>query len=195
MLRSRVLLATFLVVSCAACSQDGASSTPSASPDPTVSGPSAPTTSITPELAGYDEDERAAYEDAVRDYDAFTKRNDAFYVAGETTIKAKDFYQRYAIDWSTAWGNLAQAANNNVTVTGSTKTVWTKPRSVELGARDGDIVVVRRCLDQSGWVVRQNGKKVAQPQLKDPHVYVVRLEKRSGETWWRSGIAAQEQTC
>lgn len=44
-----------------------------------------------------------------------TKHNDAFYAAGATTIEVKDFYQRYAVDWSTAWGNLAQVANNKVT--------------------------------------------------------------------------------
>lgn len=75
MLRSRVVLATFLVATCAACSQDGASPAPSVSPDPTTSAPSAPTSSAPPELAGYSEDERAAYEAAVTDYDAFTSRD------------------------------------------------------------------------------------------------------------------------
>ena len=195
MLRSRVVLATFLVVTCAACSQDGASPAPSVSPDPTTSAPSAPTSSVPPEPAGYSEDERAAYEAAVTDYDAFTERNDKFYAAGDTTIKAKNFYQRHAVDWSTAWGNLAQVANNNVTVTGTTKTVWTKPRSIEIGGTDGDVIVVRRCLDESGRVVTQNGQELEQPQFKDPHVYTIRLEKRPSEKWWRSGIAKQGQTC
>ena len=75
------------------------------------------------------------------EYDAFIKRSDAFYAAGETTVEAKKFYQRYAVDWSTAWGNLAQVVNNEVTVTGTTRTVWTKPRSIELGTAKGDVVV------------------------------------------------------
>lgn len=195
MLRSRIVLATFLVVVCAACSQNGASPALSASPDPTTSAPSAPASSVPPELAGYSKDKRAAYEAAVTDYDAFTKGNDKFYAAGETTIKAKNFYQRYAVDWSTAWGNLAQVANNNVTVTGTTNTVWTKPRSIELGAPDGDVIVVRRCLDESGRVVTQNGQELEQPQFKDPHVYTIRLEKRPSEKRWRSGVAEQGQTC
>ena len=195
MLRSRLVLATFLVVACAACSENGASPAPSASPISTTSAPSAPTSFVPPELAGYSEKERAAYETAVTEYDAFTRRNDEFYAAGETTGAAKRFYQTYAVDWSTAWGNLAQVANNNVTVTGSTKTVWTKPKSIELGGPKGDVVVLRRCLDESGRVVNQNGKKVDQPQFKDPHVYTVRLEKRRGEDWWRSGVAEQGSTC
>lgn len=195
MLRSRALLASLLLLICAACSQDNAATTPSPSPDPTTSAPSAPTSSNPPELAGYSEKQRAAYETAVDEYDAFTKRNDKFYAAGRTTGAAKKFYQRYAVDWSTAWGNLAQVANNNVTVSGSTKSVWTKPRSVKLGGPRGDVILLRRCLDESGRVVTQNGKKLNQPQFKKPHIYTVRLEKHPGEDWWRSGIAEQGQTC
>jgi hypothetical protein len=196
MLRSRLVLATLLVVTCAACNQNEASPVPSPSPDPTTSAPSAPTSSIPPELAGYDEKERAAYETAVNEYDAFTRRNDNFYAAGQTTGAAKKFYQRYAVDWSTAWGNLGQVVNNKVTLSGTTKTVWTKPRSIEVdGSSKGDVVVLRRCLDESGRVVTQNGKKVDQPQFDDPHIYAVRLEKHPGEDWWRSGIAQQGRTC
>ena len=195
MLRSRLVLATFLVVACAACSDEGASPTPTTDPPSTSSAPTAPTSSVPPGLAGYSEQERAAFETAVTEYDAFTRRNDEFYATGDTTVAAKRFYQRYAVDWSTAWGNLAQIANNDVTVTGSTKTVWTKPKSIELGGPKGDVVVLRRCLDESGRVVKQNGQKVNQPQFKDPHVYTVRLEKRRGEPRWRSGIAEQGSTC
>ena len=55
--------------------------------------------------------------------------------------------------------------------------------------------MLRRCLDESGRVVTQNGKKLNQPQFKKPHIYTVRLEKHPGEDWWRSGIAEQGQTC
>ena len=194
-LRSRLVLATFLVVTCAACSDNEASPAPSPSPDPTTSAPSAPTSSIPPELAGYNEKQRAAYETAVDEYDAFTRRNDKFYAAGQTTGTARKFYRRYAVDWSTAWGNLAQVANNKVRVTGTTKTVWTRPRSIEVDGSRADVIMVRRCLDESGRVVTQNGKKLDQPQFKKPHIYTVRLEKRPREDWWRSGIAEQGQTC
>jgi len=195
MLPSRVALASFLVLACAACSQNGALPAPSPSSSPTTSAPSAPTSSVPPELSGYSEQERAAYQKAVAAYDAFTKRNDRLYAAGQTTVAAKRFYQRYAVDWSTAWGDLAVIANNRVTVTGPTKTVWTKPKSIELGGPKADTVVLRRCLDESGRVVTQNGKTVDQPQFKDPHIYTVRLEKRLGEDWWRSGTVDQGPTC
>jgi hypothetical protein len=111
MLRCGLVLATFQVVTCAACSHNEASPARSASPDPTTSAAPPPTSSIPPELAGYTEQQRAAYKIAVDEYDAFTKRNDRFYAAGQTTGAAKKFYQRYAVDWSTAWGNLGQVAN------------------------------------------------------------------------------------
>ncbi|GAB3662545.1 hypothetical protein GCM10027596_24210 [Nocardioides korecus] len=129
------------------------------------------------------------------EYDAFTKRNDKFYAAGQTTGAARKFYQRYAVDWSTAWGNLAQVANNKVRVTGTTTTVWTKPRSIKVDGSRADVIMLRRCLDESGRVVTQKGKKLDQPQFKKPHIYTVRLEKHPREDWWRSGIAEQGQTC
>jgi hypothetical protein len=129
------------------CLQPGrATSAPTPSVSPTTSTPTAPTSSVPPELAGYNVDERAAYQTAVAEYDAFIKRNDDFYAAGETTAEAKNFYQNYAIDWSTAWGNLAQVVNSGVKVAGTTRTVWTKPQSIKLGTAMGDVIVVRRCL-------------------------------------------------
>jgi hypothetical protein len=195
MLRSRLMLATFLVAACAACSDGAASTAPTESPSSTTSAPTDPTSPVPPELVGYTEQERVAYESAVTEYDAFTTRSDRFYAAGQTTVAAKSFFQRYSIDWSTAWGDLAVIANNNITITGSTNTVWTKPKSIELGRAMSDVVVLRRCFDESGRVVSQNGKKVDQPQFKHPHVYTVRLEKRRGENWWRSGTVEQGETC
>lgn len=200
MLRSRLVLTTFLLIVCAGCSDDDPAASPASDPQSTPASSStpissAPTSSVPPELAGYGEHERAAYVAAIPEYDAFVKRNEKFYAAGRTTVGAKKFYQRYAIDWSTSWGDLAQVANNNATVTGTTKTVWTKPSSIKLGAPTGDVIVLTRCLDESGRIVTQNGRTVEQPQLKVPHVYTVRLEKRPGESWWRSGIAEQGRTC
>src|SRR3712207_6938328 len=84
------VLVTFLVVSCAACSKEEATPAPSPSASPTkttTTAPTAPTSSVPPELAGYNEGERAAYEAAVAAYNAFTKRNDAFYAVGETSVE------------------------------------------------------------------------------------------------------------
>ncbi|MDX6310289.1 MAG: hypothetical protein QOI06_3335 [Nocardioidaceae bacterium] len=198
MLRFRVILASSFVVACAACSQGGAATSPSPSDTPTLSSPTAPSTptsTLPSTLVGYSAKERTAYLAAVRAYNEFSRRNDSFYAAGRTTGAAKRFYQRYAVDWSTAWGNLAQAANNHVKVTGSTNIVWTKPQSIKLGQSMGDVVVLRRCLDESGWVVTQNGKVLDQPQLKQPHVDTIRLEKHPGEDWWRAGVAKQGPTC
>ena len=193
----RLTLTALLIAACAACDGSGSAEPASSSSPPSVSlpSPSAATSSVPPELAGYDEAERAAYREAVVAYDRFSRRNDGFYARGETTPKAKEYYQRWAVDWSTAWANLAQVANNGVTVRGTTKTVWTRPKSIDLGGPDGDVVVLRRCLDEAGRVVEQDGTTVKQPQLEEPHVYTIRLERRPNEDRWRSGVAEQGRTC
>lgn len=195
MLRSRVVVATFLVLTCAACSDDGASTAPPTTASPTLSAPSTAAPSVPPELEGYGPDERAAYQAAVTAYASYIKRNDAIYAAGKTTVGAKNFFQKYAIDWSTAWGNLAEIVNNHATVSGETKTVWTKPKTIKLNASSGDVVVLRVCVDASSTVVTQYGKRLPQPQLRHPRVQTVRLERRPAEMWWRSGIAKQGKTC
>ncbi len=119
MLRSRLVLATFLVVTCAACSHNEASPAPSPSPDPTTSAPSATTSSIPTELAGYNEKQLAAYETA-RGRVRRVHQAQRQVLRGRTDDRrGEEVYQRNALDWSTAWGNLAQVANNNVTVPGS----------------------------------------------------------------------------
>ena len=199
MVRTVLVVASLLVMTCPACSDEGSAKPPPSSPTsaaPSVSGSaSASSSSVPPELAGFTTDEREAYATAVSAYDHFNKRNDALYAAGSTTLAAKAFFQKYAVDWATAWGNLAQAVNNDIRVSGRAMTVWTRPVTVELGAAKGDSVVVRRCLDESGRIVTQDGATVDQPQFKKPHVYRVRMIKRSGETWWRSGVAVQGQPC
>lgn len=194
-LRIGVVLATFLVLACASCSDDNAAPVPTPSTHSASSTPSAPTPSVPAELAGFTEDERAAYLVAVDAYADYLHETDRIYAEGKTTAAAKDFYRRYAIDWSTTWGNLAVAVNNGVTITGQTRLVWTRPKSINIGTPAGDIVVIRRCLDESHRVVKQNGAVVEQPQSKDPHVYTVRLEKRAAEDWWRAGIAKLGKTC
>jgi hypothetical protein len=150
---------------------------------------------VPPELAGYSEDERLAYDEALAAYADYLAESDKIYARGETTVAAKRFYQRYAIDWSTAWGNLAVVANNRVTITGEARALWTRPVSIGLTPDAGDVVVIRRCVDESQRVVRQNGKRMAQPQFKEPHVYTVRLEERPEEDWWRAGTAKLGRPC
>lgn len=195
MLRSRMGLASFLVLTCAACTGGGATTGPSNSPSPSTSVASTPTVSVAPELAGYSEEKRVAYDEALAAYAVYLAETDKIYAKGETTVAAKRFYQRHAIDWSMAWGNLAVVANNGVTVKGETRVVWVRPKAIRLATDAGDVVVIRRCVDESQRVVRQNGKRMTQPQFEEPHVYTVRLEKRPAESWWRAGTAQLGRTC
>src|SRR6476660_7543168 len=114
--RVRGLLAvTLLCLACASCSADSGGSAAEHPSTTATPSPSSPTPTVSPELAAYTADERAAYQAAVRAYSVFTKRNSEFLAKGQTTRLASDYYHRYSIDWVKAWANLARLANNDVT--------------------------------------------------------------------------------
>jgi hypothetical protein len=185
---------TFLLLACASCSQQDNDSAASP-PRPATSAPSSPAPSIPSDLAKYAPNERAAYANATRAYSAFTRWNSQFLANGQTIKAASDFYHRYSIDWVEAWANLAELANNHVTVKGRTRIVWVHPVRINLAASGLAVVVLSRCLDESRLKVRQAGTPLAQPQLEHPHVYQVRLVKRVNEVQWRSGTAKRGATC
>ena len=193
-----VLVATVLVLSCAGCSREpdgpiGGKPKPSTTSSATSSLTASPT--VPADLVKYTPEEQAAYEAALAAYGDFTKHNTRFLAKGQTTKTASRFYHRYSIDWVEAWANLAQLANNGVRVTGATTVVWFHPKRIAVGPDGSAEVVLRRCLDESDVVVTQDGKPRAQPNLKEPHVYRVSLERKSTETWWRSGSAKQGPRC
>jgi hypothetical protein len=189
------LTVTIVVVACASCQGDTETPTAQAPTESTTSQPSSPTPTVPPYLAKYTPHERDAYQAAVHAYSAFAERNSEFLAKGRTTRAASDFYHRYAIDWVEAWANLVQLADNDVTVDGLTRIVWTRPKSIKLDPSGSAGLVLVRCLDESRLKVTQGGKPLDQPQLKDPHVYRVRLEKATAEARWRSGVAVQGSTC
>lgn len=185
-----------LVASSASCSDSNGQTTPSNSPKPSTSISASPTPSVPPYLAAYTADERRAYADALVAEEAFDVRNARYLAKGQTLRAASDFYHRYSIDWVQDWTNLAELANNNVTVTGNASVVRVRPLRINLATTGGvDVVVLRRCVDSSKLVVTQNGEPLAQPHLDKRHVVRVRMEKRTAETWWRSGIAEQGPAC
>ena len=188
--RIRLFLAvTLLVLSCASCSRDPGPSRPNSRPSmPTVS--SSPTPTIPPYLASYDSGQRSAYDEALRAHSAFVEHDRQFAAAGKTTKEAAAFYRHNSIDWVSDWAALSQLANNHVTVTGSTIVKWVRPVSIDLEGTGPDVVVLNRCVDSANLVVTQAGKKLDQPNLKVPHVFRVRVEKRSAETWWRVSMAS-----
>ena len=183
------------LLACAGC--DGASDAPSAAVPSSPSSSSAvtPSPSVPSELVRFSAAEREAYEAARAAYRRFTARNDRLLARGQTTEPASEFYHRYSVKWVDAWANLAQLANNDVTITGRSREVWVRPVDVSVGANGEASVQLRRCLDESQLVVRQAGKVVAQPQLRKPHVYSVRVVRRAAEDHWRSGTASQGRKC
>lgn len=192
----RILLATAIVVaSCAACSGSTRDATPSESSKSSTAISAAPTPSVPAYLASYSTDQRAAYDAALTAHAAFVEQDRKFAAVGKTTQRAATFYRRNSIDWVSDWASLAQLANNHVIVRGRTIVKWVRPVTVQVDGAGADVVVLRRCVDSSGLAVTQNGKPLAQPNLKEPHVFRVRLEKRAAETWWRVGTAKQGAPC
>jgi hypothetical protein len=195
MLRSRLVLATFLVVACAACGSKAADPAPTATSLATTSAPSVPTSSGATELAGYTEAERRAYDEAVRAYTAFMAENDRLLAEGTAGAEAVTFFQHNSTNWSQAWDGQKKFADLGVRVTGPTRVLRTQPVRIDIGPNARRVVVLKRCLDESARVVTQNGKTQPQPQFATPHAYTVRLVTKSGETWWRAGIAKRGHTC
>ena len=198
--RIRALLAvTLLVLSCASCSGDPGGAEPGGLPISSTSTPTtatSPRPTVPPYLVAYTANERQAYADALVAEDAFNVRNARYLAKGQTVEEASDFYHRYSIDWVQDWTNLAELANNHVTVTGKTSVVWVRPLRIKLSTAGGvDFVFLRRCVDSSKLVVTQNGEPLEQSHLEKRHVVRVRMEKRAGETWWRSGISQQGPSC
>lgn len=190
-----VLAVTILVISCASCrenSDNPAVSIPSARPSTAMASPSA---TLPPELAKFSVEQRLAYGGASHSYSAFLRGNSQILADGKTTKMASSFYRHYSLDWSQAWGNLVQLASNEVTVRGPTRLLSVHPTSVVLAPSRPTVVVFSRCLDESRVVVRQSGKVLAQPQLEQPHEYLIRAEKRSPQEAWRFGTAKRGARC
>ncbi len=192
----RIVLATAIVAtSCASCADRTGAATSGNSATPAASISASPTQAVPPYLASYTSEERAAYDAALTAHTAFVEQDRQFAAAGKTTQRAAAFYRRNSIDWVSDWAILAQLANNHVIVKGRTIVKWVRPVTVQVDGAGADVVVLRRCVDSSGLAVTQNGKPLAQPNLKEPHVFRVRLEKRAAETWWRIGTAKQGAPC
>lgn len=194
--RLRISLATLLLLACVACGEGEGEAPTSRSLDaPSPSAPAAPSSSIPPELAGYSLPEREAFEAAVVALHRFSRTSDRFISQGRLTRSQAAYYRRNSINWVDDWAGLAQLVNGRITMRGDTREEWARPLRVDLSAAAGEIVVVRRCLDQTDVRVFADGKRVPQPQLKTPRVYRVKMLKKESEQWWRTGLPSQGSRC
>ncbi|MEO5652467.1 MAG: hypothetical protein ABIN79_09040 [Marmoricola sp.] len=193
-----LIVGTVLVLTCASCSQDadgpnlGKPTTTTASPS---TSPSLPSPTVPADLVKYAPEERAAYAGAVAALRTFSAVSDRFVAQGRLTKDQAAFYRRNSIDWVQDWANLAQLVNERITFKGEPKELWLRPASIDLAAKGGQRVVLRRCLDQRRLRVFADGKAVPQPQLKVPHVYRVTMIKKGAEAKWRTGIPRQGPKC
>lgn len=197
MRRTGIAIAVLGLVAVAGCSDgdEAPDALPSFTGSPSKSPSASSSPSIPPYLEKYTPAERASYAEASAAYDEFIEREAEFAAAGRTTVKAKDFYQKYSLDWATSWGSFAYLANLGVRIFGVPETVSERPTQITLEAAKGQVVVVRRCLDSRDLKVTQNGKPSKQPQLQQRRTVTVELVQREREDWWRAGVAKQGKPC
>lgn len=180
---------------CAACG--GASDSPPAALPSSSSSSSTitPSPSVPAELAGYDPSEREAFGAAVDALHRFSRTSDRFIRQGRLTPDQAKFYRRNSVRWTDDWAALAQLVNGRITMRGAARELWARPLTIDLTADTGEVVVVRRCLDQTKVRVFADGKEVPQPQLKTPRIYRVQMLKKQAEYHWRTGLPKQGAPC
>jgi hypothetical protein len=179
-----LLAASAMVLAVAGCDGDKPpESTPTATA--TTSPTESPTTSPTVPayLKDYSEEERAAYQSAVADYERFADRNARIYAAGVATSQVKAFYQQKTAAWQSYWAQLQQLEADGIRIKGRAETVRIRPVGVRATDRGG-AVTLRVCSVSTGVEVIQNGTPVPQPTPK-PTVIRVEMVQLPGEDWWR----------
>lgn len=194
--RLLISLATLVLLACAACGRSSGEAPTSRRLESAPSSASpAPSSSVSPELAGYTLPEREAFEAALVALHRFSRASDGFISQGRLTRSQATYFRRNSINWVDDWAGLAQLVNGRITMRGDTREEWARPSRVDLSAAVGEVVVIRRCLDQTSVRVFADGKRVPQPQLRTPRVYQVKMLKKQSEQWWRTGLPRQGSRC
>ena len=179
-------IATFVVLSCAGCADDGS---PKADPSPSPSTSMPASTATTPTavpayLDRFSERQRQAYDDAVQAYQDFAGQQATYMAAGEATPAAKRFYVRHTADWQTFWATLQQRESDGVRVEGTGKTLRTRPTKIRLYGDGTGSVNLDVCGVSTGVKVSQNGSPIPQPKPV-PTIVRVGMVKLDGESHWR----------
>lgn len=192
----RMLMATFLVLPCVACSGNADETTPPSSPKPSASArPSPPpTTPTVPSyLSGYTVEERQGYAAALADYQEYRVLEARLERRATAPRAARRFYQEYTADWVTYWAVRKQWADAGVRVLGMPETVWHRPALIRLSGDGGGTVRIRMCLDATDVRVTQRGHDVA--QNKTPTISTVSMTRLPEDKRWRFLAAKAGKPC
>ena len=184
-----------VLLACAACGGTSDSPPTALHSRSSASGAVTPSPSVPAELAGYDASEREAFGAAVDALHRFSRTSDRFIRQGRLTPDQAKFYRKNSVRWTDDWAALAQLVNGRITMRGAARELWTRPLSIDLNAGADEVVVVRRCLDQTKVRVFAEGKEVPQLQLKTPRIYRVQMLKKQAEDHWRTGLPKQGAPC
>jgi hypothetical protein len=181
------LVATACVLTLAACTSDGpgtATQTPTASTSPTTASPTPTGPAVPPYLADFTEDERAAYDAAIEDYESFSDRQARINAKGKATASAKAFYQERTSAWQSYWARLRANEEQGLQIVGKGKTLRIRPAGIELYRGGGGQVNLRVCGVAEGVEVLKGGEPVPQPE-PDPTIVRVRMVQLPDEVVWR----------
>lgn len=172
---------TFLLVGCS-------DSDPAETETPLAPSPSESSSSSAPSIPAYlaklEPGERAAYRDALRDYERFAERQAELYEAGEATNDAQAFYEQATADWQSYWAKLQNFSQQGYRTEGRGETLRTRPAAIRLDDDGGGQVDLRVCSVARGVQVQQNETPVPQPSPK-PTLVTVRMIQIPEETTWR----------
>jgi len=146
-------------------------------------------------LQRFTAEERQSFTSSVAALHRFSSQSDDFLRQRSLTKIQAAYFKKYAVDWTQNWASLAQTVSGKISVRGSARELKLRPVSINLNAKQGQVVVLRRCLDQRSLRVFADGQQVPQPQLREPRNYRVTMLKRPSESWWRTGVPRQGATC
>ncbi len=172
------------LMSLAACSDDDEPQPPQSAPATSAATSQTPTEAVPAYLQGLSPEERTAYDEAVEDYETFSRELAAINEAGRATPEAKQFFEERTAAWQSYWARLTTNEERGIQIVGMGKTLRTRPGAIRLDTDGGGEVGLRVCGVSEGVEVLQEGEPVPQPEPV-PTIVRVEMVKLPDEAHWR----------
>jgi predicted small lipoprotein YifL len=127
-------------------------------PPPTKTTPTATTPTVDPTDAwrdDYTEDQLAAYDAALRRWEAYESRAEPIWTAGKATDQAQELFKEYFADpaWRWRWDDLKFDEANEVKEIGIPGIYWSRAKSISETS-----VSIVQCADYTNREIIQSGK-------------------------------------
>ena len=172
------------LMSLAACSADDEPQSPQSAPATSAATSQTPTEAVPAYLQDLSVEERTAYDEAVEDYEEFSRELAAINEAGRATPEAKQFFETRTAAWQSYWARLTTNEERGIQIVGMGTTLRTRPAGIRLDRAGGGEVGLRVCGVSEGVEVLQEGEPLPQPK-PTPTIVRVELVKHPDESHWR----------